>query len=102
MLQTLLEFGGLPIIIAVSISAAIMLIFTFTIVLLRKRRSPVPNVEVPKKEMERVPSNTSIAILESRYFPSKRIDGLVMLPMLHVNILDTHTSYKSWSIGCRH
>jgi hypothetical protein len=36
---------------------------------------------VPKnKKMEKVPSNTSIAILESRYFPSKRIDGLAVLP----------------------
>jgi len=102
LIQTLLEFGGLPIIIAVSISAAIMLLFMLTIVLRFRRRSLVPNVEVPKKEMERVPSNTSIAILESRYFPSKRIDGLVMLPVLHVNILDTHTSYNSQSIGCRY
>ncbi|KAI5007508.1 hypothetical protein ZWY2020_051604 [Hordeum vulgare] len=70
------KFGGLPIIIAVSISAAIMLLCTLTIVLRLRRRSLVPNAEVPKKEMERVPSNTSIAILESRYFPSKRIDDI--------------------------
>ncbi|KAM0900928.1 hypothetical protein ACQ4PT_020316 [Festuca glaucescens] len=71
------KIGGLPIIIAVSISAAIMLLCTITIILRLKRRSPQPNIEVPKnKKMEKVPSNTSIAILESRYFPSKRIDDI--------------------------
>ncbi|CAM0881262.1 unnamed protein product [Alopecurus aequalis] len=71
------KIGGLPIIIAVAISAVIMLLCTITIILRLKRRSPLPNIEVPKnKKMEKVPSNTSIAILESRYFPSKRIDDI--------------------------
>lgn len=71
------KIGGLPIIIAVSISAAVMLLCTTTIILRLKWRSPLPNIEVPnKKKMEKVPSNTSIAILESRYFPSKRIDDI--------------------------
>uniref|UniRef100_A0ACD5YC85 Uncharacterized protein n=1 Tax=Avena sativa TaxID=4498 RepID=A0ACD5YC85_AVESA len=71
------KIGVLPIIIAVSISAVVMLLCSITIKLHMKRRSLLPNIEVPKdKRMEKVPSNTSIAILESRYFPSKRIDDI--------------------------
>ncbi|KAM0849452.1 hypothetical protein ACQ4PT_053730 [Festuca glaucescens] len=62
---------------SVSISATVMLLCMITIILRLKRRSPLPNIEVPKnKKMEKVPSNTSIAILESHYFPSKRIDDI--------------------------
>jgi hypothetical protein len=61
---------------------------------------------VPKnKKMEKVPSNTSIAILESRYFPSKRIDGPAVLPYATCTYsihTITHTSYYSELIGCRH
>ncbi|KQK08218.2 lysM domain receptor-like kinase 3 isoform X2 [Brachypodium distachyon] len=70
------KIGGLPIIIAVSISAAVSLLCMSIIILRLKRRSPLPSVEAPKNKMEKVPSNTSIAILESRYFPSKRIDEI--------------------------
>ncbi|WVZ70153.1 hypothetical protein U9M48_018841 [Paspalum notatum var. saurae] len=68
--------GGLSIIIAASISAAVLLLCIFTVILRLKRRSSQRNVEAPDIKMERVPSNTSIAALESRFFPSMRINDI--------------------------
>ncbi|TVU34038.1 hypothetical protein EJB05_15862 [Eragrostis curvula] len=70
------KVGSLSIIIAASISAAILLLCVFTIILRLKRRSFKPNVETPEIKMERAPSNTSIAALESRFFPSIRINEI--------------------------
>ncbi|KAL6615368.1 hypothetical protein ACP70R_037638 [Stipagrostis hirtigluma subsp. patula] len=65
---------GSSVIIAASISAAILLLCVFTIILRLKRRSSQHKVEAPENKIERIPSNTSIAALESRFFPSIRID----------------------------
>ncbi|XP_025818824.1 lysM domain receptor-like kinase 3 isoform X2 [Panicum hallii] len=59
-----------------SISAAILLLCVFTVILRLKRRSSQHNVEAPEIKMERAPSNTSIAALESRFFPSIRIPDI--------------------------
>ncbi|KAL6884573.1 hypothetical protein ACP4OV_010509 [Aristida adscensionis] len=66
--------GSLSIIIAASISAAILLLCVFTVILRLKRRTSQHNVEVPENKMERILSNASIAALESHFFPSLRID----------------------------
>ncbi|PUZ56315.1 hypothetical protein GQ55_5G285500 [Panicum hallii var. hallii] len=70
------NIGNLSIIIAASISAAILLLCVFTVILRLKRRSSQHNVEAPAIKMERAPSNTSIAALESRFFPSIRIPDI--------------------------
>lgn len=77
----ILEVRGLPIIIAASISVAMLLLCVLTIILCLKRRSTLPSVEAPAHKMEKIPSNTSIAALESRFYPSMRINGLVLLPL---------------------
>lgn len=87
----LLELGSLSIIIATSISAAILLLCVFTIILRLKRRSSHHNVEAPEIKMERAPSNTSIAALESRFFPSMKITGLVCYLTLLLRYLAKHT-----------
>ncbi|XP_006644289.2 lysM domain receptor-like kinase 3 isoform X1 [Oryza brachyantha] len=68
----------LPIIIAASISAAIFLLCVLTITLrLRRRSTTLHNVEAPAAhKMEKLPSNTSIAALESRFYPSMRINEI--------------------------
>ena len=71
---------------AASISAAVLLLCVFTVILRIKRRSSQLNVEAPEIKMERAPSNTSIAALESRFFPSMRITGLVCYLTLLINI----------------
>jgi len=68
----------MTIIIAASISAAILFFCVFTVILRLRRRSSQHNVEAPEIKMERAPSNTSIADLESRFFPSMRINGLLL------------------------
>ncbi|CAO2190590.1 unnamed protein product [Urochloa humidicola] len=70
------KIGSLSIIIEVCISAAILLLCVFTIILRLKRRSSQHSVETPEIKMERAPSNTSIAALESRFFPSMRITDI--------------------------
>uniref|UniRef100_A0A0E0FMW2 Protein kinase domain-containing protein n=1 Tax=Oryza nivara TaxID=4536 RepID=A0A0E0FMW2_ORYNI len=67
---------GLPIIIAASISVAMLLLCVLTIILRLKRRSTLPSVEAPAHKMEKIPSNTSIAALESRFYPSMRINEI--------------------------
>uniref|UniRef100_A0A0E0JJW3 Protein kinase domain-containing protein n=1 Tax=Oryza punctata TaxID=4537 RepID=A0A0E0JJW3_ORYPU len=67
---------SLPIIIAASISAAMLLLCVLTIILRLKRRSTLLNVEAPVHKMEKIPSNTSIAALESRFYPSMRINEI--------------------------
>jgi uncharacterized protein YqfA (UPF0365 family) len=67
----------LPIIIAASISAAVLLLCLFTITIRLKRKASHHNVEAPEVKMDRAPINTSIAALESRFFPSMRINGLM-------------------------
>ncbi|BAS72596.1 Os01g0546000, partial [Oryza sativa Japonica Group] len=67
---------GLPIIIAASISVAMLLLCVLTIILCLKRRSTLPSVEAPAHKMEKIPSNTSIAALESRFYPSMRINEI--------------------------
>ncbi|KAG2589239.1 lysM domain receptor-like kinase 3 [Panicum virgatum] len=70
------KIGSLSIIMAASISAAVLLLCVFTVILRIKRRSSQLNVEAPEIKMERAPSNTSIAALESRFFPSMRITDI--------------------------
>jgi len=68
----------MTIIIAASISAAILFFCVFTVILRLRRRSSQQNVEAPEIKMERAPSNTSIAALESSFFPYMRINGLLL------------------------
>ncbi|KAK3160994.1 hypothetical protein QOZ80_1BG0070200 [Eleusine coracana subsp. coracana] len=70
------KVGSLSIIIAASISAAVLLLCLFTVIIRLKRKSSHHNVEAPEIKMDRVPSNTSIAALESRFFPSMRINDI--------------------------
>ncbi|XP_062208452.1 lysM domain receptor-like kinase 3 [Phragmites australis] len=70
------KVGSLSIIIAASISAAVLLLCVFTIIFRLKRRSSQHNVEAPEIKMEGVPGSTSIAALESRFFPSMRINDI--------------------------
>ncbi|AQK91789.1 lysM domain receptor-like kinase 3 [Zea mays] len=64
--------GSMRIIIAASVSAAVLLFCVLAVILRRRRRSSQHNVEAPEIKMERAPSNTSIAALESRFFPTMR------------------------------
>jgi hypothetical protein len=69
--------GSTTITIAASVSAIILSVCVLTVILRLRRRPSQQNAEAPEIKMERAPSNTSIAALESRFFPSMKINGLL-------------------------
>lgn len=68
--------GSTTITIAASVSAIILFVCVLTVILRLRRRPSQQNAEAPEIKMERAPSNTSIAALESRFFPSMRINDI--------------------------